>query len=170
MANRLTQIAVESLEASGNPRVRLTQIAVEVLTQGVGTVPPPATRARLTQIAVEVLARTAPLPPPNCPGSERGNIDYDQIQLAARHGNAAQFQMSDGTGVAGNLAVFDQCGNLTDSGRARGGASALVTAPASSSSMGIPGMFATDQDGNVYFCYSANAWLRIGPSGYSNTF
>lgn len=51
-----------------------------------------------------------------CPISQRGNIDYDQIGIDARHGNGNKIQYSDGTGVTGNLAVFDHCGNVTDGG------------------------------------------------------
>ena len=54
-----------------------------------------------------------------CPISQRGNIDYDQIAIDARHGNGPKVQMQDGgTTATGHLASFDHCGNVTDSGMA----------------------------------------------------
>jgi hypothetical protein len=48
----------------------------------------------------------------------RGNIDYDQIQAAARRGNGGRFQMAaSGTVSGGNLAVYDGDSNVTDPGR-----------------------------------------------------
>jgi hypothetical protein len=74
------------------------------------------------------------------PSSARGNIDFDQIRVAARTGNGQQL--------------------LTWS----------IPAPATHSSTGTPGQIAYDASGNLYFCYAANSWARLGSSGYSNTF
>lgn len=106
MADRLTQITVETL-AGGAPKARLTQIAVETLA------PTTLTKARLTQVAVETLAAVKP------PYSQRGNIDYDQIQAAVRQGPAGKFQMYGGGAaipVAGHAPVYDSNGNLIDGG------------------------------------------------------
>ena len=50
MANRVTQVAVETLDAGGNPNTRVTQVAVETLDAGGNP------NVRLTQVAVETLA------------------------------------------------------------------------------------------------------------------
>jgi hypothetical protein len=46
----------------------------------------------------------------------RGSIDFDQVRDAARHGTGEKFQMSDGTGVTGNVPVYDADGTLIDGG------------------------------------------------------
>jgi hypothetical protein len=74
------------------------------------------------------------------PATARGNIDYDQIRVAARTGNGNQL--------------------LTWS----------TPAPALSTSTGTPGQIAYDSSGNFYWCYGTNQWARIGPAGYSDTF
>jgi hypothetical protein len=54
--------------------------------------------------------------------TQRGNIDYDQIKVVARHGNGSQLQMfGGGATVAGNVAVFDAGGNVIDGGAGGGG-------------------------------------------------
>jgi len=63
----------------------------------------------------------------------RGNIDFDQIGLDARHGQTGtKIQYSDNTGTALHLASFDSAGNLTDSGisTAGGGGSGTITSVA----------------------------------------
>jgi hypothetical protein len=77
---------------------------------------------------------------PTVAATARGNIDYDQIRVAARTGNGTQV--------------------LTWQ----------VPAPAVNGSLGTAGMVAYDALGNFYWCYSANQWARIGPAGWSNTF
>lgn len=77
---------------------------------------------------------------PTTPPSVRGNIDYDQIRVAARSGNGSQ------------LLTWQ------------------TPAPAISTSAGTPGMTAYDAIGNFCWCYATNQWARIGPGGYSNTF
>jgi hypothetical protein len=51
VANRLTQVAVETLQQGGNPNARLTQVAVEALQTGGNP------GVRVTQVAVETLDR-----------------------------------------------------------------------------------------------------------------
>ena len=70
----------------------------------------------------------------------RGNIDYDQIRVAARTGNGHQL-----------LTWQSPC-------------------PATATSAGTAGMTAYDGSGNLYWCYAANQWARIGPAGWSNSF
>ena len=70
----------------------------------------------------------------------RGNIDYDQIRVAARTGNGPQL--------------------LTWS----------VPGPGAASSTGTPGQIAYDSLGNFYFCYATNSWAQIGAGGYSTSF
>ena len=72
--------------------------------------------------------------------SARGNIDYDQIRVAARTGNGTQL--------------------LTWT----------FPAPVTFSAAGTPGQTAYDTSGNFYWCYATNAWAMIGPGGYSNSF
>lgn len=47
---------------------------------------------------------------------QRGNLTYDQVSSADRHGTQADFQMSDGTGIEGNIPIFNADGSLTDGG------------------------------------------------------
>ncbi len=70
----------------------------------------------------------------------RGNIDFDQIRVAARTGNGIQF--------------------LTWNN----------PAPSGATNTGTAGQVAWDSAGNFYWCYSVNQWARIGPGGYSNSF
>jgi len=52
----------------------------------------------------------------------RGNIDFDQVRLAARQGDGPQFQMSRAVNpVGGNVPIYDAYGNLIDSGVGPGG-------------------------------------------------
>ncbi len=74
------------------------------------------------------------------PASARGNIDFDQIRVAARTGNGTQ------------LLTWNSLG------------------PGAHTSTGVAGQIAYDSSGNVYVCYATNSWLRIGPAGYSNSF
>ncbi len=46
----------------------------------------------------------------------RGNIDYDQVRVAARSGDGPKFLMLKGSFTAGNVIVFDADGNAVDSG------------------------------------------------------
>lgn len=55
----------------------------------------------------------APVPPG---ATVRGNIDYDQFRLTARHGNGTQIQMHYGPSVAGHFPVYTADGSLVDSG------------------------------------------------------
>lgn len=49
--------------------------------------------------------------------SARGNIDYDQLKAAARHGIGAQIQMFGGGAItAGHAVIFDAAGNVVDGG------------------------------------------------------
>ena len=51
--------------------------------------------------------------------AQRGNIDYDQVQVAVRQGVGAQFQMfGGGTTTTGHLAVYDVGGSVIDGGSA----------------------------------------------------
>lgn len=79
----------------------------------------------------------APIPPP---ATQRGDIDFDQIRVAARTGDGNQ------------LLTWN------------------VIGPGSHSSFGVPGQIAYDVSGNFYWCYAADSWARIGPGGYSNSF
>lgn len=89
MANRVTQVAVETLEG-----------------------PNANVHARVTQVAVETLATLVPVVP-----AQRGNIDYDQIRVKVRQGIGGKFQMfGGGTPTSGNLAVYDTGGNVIDGG------------------------------------------------------
>jgi len=54
-------------------------------------------------------------PAPTCAIEQRGNIDYDQIAIDARHGNGPRVQMFKPTGTGRNIATFDECGNTVDS-------------------------------------------------------
>lgn len=74
------------------------------------------------------------------PATARGNIDFDQIRVSARTGNG------------------DQLLTYTN------------PPPGASTSTGTPGQIAFDASGNWYWCYATNAWARIGPGGYSNSF
>jgi hypothetical protein len=57
---------------------------------------------------------------------QRGNIDWDQIGIDARHGSGGiKVQYSNNTGTAGNLARFLPDGSIGDSGVAAGGASGV---------------------------------------------
>lgn len=52
---------------------------------------------------------------------QRGNIDFDQVRMAARQGAGSKFQMfGGGTPVAGHAAVYDASGNVVDGGGASG--------------------------------------------------
>lgn len=67
------------------------------------------------------------LTPPLCPIYQRGNIDFDQIGIDARHGNGTKIQYYKDSGTpstSGHLAKFEQCGNIEDAGIA---ASAVAT-------------------------------------------
>jgi F5/8 type C domain len=72
--------------------------------------------------------------------TQRGNIAYDQIKASDRTGNGDQ------------LLTWN------------------TTAPAHSTSTGTAGQIGYDSSGNYYFCFAANQWARLGPSGYSITF
>ena len=74
------------------------------------------------------------------PARETGDIGYDQIRASDRTGNGTQ------------LLVYTN------------------PPPGASSSAGTPGQIAFDASGNWYWCYATNAWARIGPGGYSNSF
>jgi hypothetical protein len=74
------------------------------------------------------------------PATARGNIDFDQLRVAARTGNGLQL-------LTWNL-----------------------NPPAVHSSTGVAGQIAYDSSGNFFWCYSTNAWARIGPGGYSSSF
>jgi len=53
--------------------------------------------------------------------AQRGNIDYDQIQAAARKGTGSLIQMAGASSfVSGHVPVFDANGNLIDGGAAPG--------------------------------------------------
>jgi hypothetical protein len=67
----------------------------------------------------------------------RGNIDYDQLQVAVRHGSGNKVQMSDGSGAAGNIPIFAADGSLTDGGSAP--ASGTVTSVTASSPLASSG-------------------------------
>jgi hypothetical protein len=48
---------------------------------------------------------------------QRGNIDFDQIRSPARQGVGTKFQMfGGGSTIPGDVPVYDECGNLIDSG------------------------------------------------------
>jgi hypothetical protein len=50
--------------------------------------------------------------------TQRGNIDFDQIRAAARHGEGEKFQMYAGGSVdAGKVPMFNISGSLIDSGK-----------------------------------------------------
>jgi len=53
-----------------------------------------------------------------CNFTQRGNIDYDQIGIDARQGGTvgSRLQYFTGTFTPGNVATWDDCGNLIDSG------------------------------------------------------
>jgi hypothetical protein len=71
--------------------------------------------------------------------TQRGCIAYDQIKGTDRTGNGDQL--------------------LTWS----------TTAPAHSTSTGTPNQIAYDASGNLYWCFLANTWARIGPGGFSTS-
>jgi hypothetical protein len=71
--------------------------------------------------------------------AQRGNIAYDQIKASDRTGNGSQL--------------------LTWT----------TTAPATSSATCTAGQIAFDGSGNLYWCYAANLWARIGPGGFSTS-
>ncbi len=50
----------------------------------------------------------------------RGNIDYDQIRVAARSGDGAKFHTLTGSITTGHGVIFDAQGNLVDAGSAPG--------------------------------------------------
>lgn len=54
-------------------------------------------------------------PAPVCAIEQRGNIDYDQIAIDARHGNGPKVQMFKPTGTGRNILTIDECGNAVDS-------------------------------------------------------
>lgn len=64
-----------------------------------------------TWIAHVMALKFAPTGP-----TARGNIDFDQVRAAARHGTGGQFQMFTGTATSGHAAVFDASGNVIDGG------------------------------------------------------
>lgn len=70
--------------------------------------------------------------PPTPPATARGNIDYDQVQAAARQGTGAKFQMTTGTVTTGHQAVYDANGNVIDGGSAP----TAPLAPATATSLG----------------------------------
>lgn len=72
--------------------------------------------------------------------SARGDIDFDQIRVAARTGDGPQ------------LLTWN------------------VLGPGAHTAPGVAGQIAYDVSGNLYWCYAANLWARIGPLGYSNSF
>ena len=58
------------------------------------------------------------------------NIDISQIKGGQKHGSSGvQLQMSDGTGVAGNVPKFASDGSLTDSGGTGGGSGGGAAGP-----------------------------------------
>lgn len=73
-------------------------------------------------------AGAAPIP---VPATARGNIDFDQIRVAARTGNGNQ------------LLTWNTIG------------------PGSHSATGTPGQIAYDSSGNLYICYATNSWVKI---------
>lgn len=77
---------------------------------------------------------------PPVPATARGNIDFDHLRVSARTGNGPQ------------LLTWN------------------VPGPAAHGSAGVAGQVAYDAFGYFYWCYATNAWARIGPGGYSNTF
>lgn len=74
------------------------------------------------------------------PATSRGDIDFDQLLVAARTGNGSQLHTW------------------------------TSPAPGGHGSVGSAGQVAYDSSGNLYWCYAANSWARIGPGGYSNSF
>lgn len=74
------------------------------------------------------------------PATARGDIDFDQIRVAARTGDGQQ------------LLTWNALG------------------PGSHTATGAPGQIAYDVSGNFFWCYATNLWARIGPGGYSNSF
>lgn len=54
-------------------------------------------------------------PPLVCAIEQRGNIDFDQIAIDARHGNGPKVQMFKPTGTGRNILTIDECGNAVDS-------------------------------------------------------
>jgi hypothetical protein len=73
------------------------------------------------------------------PPTQRGNIAYDQIKASDRTGNGDQ------------LMTWNN------------------PFPATPTSPGAAGQTAYDSSGNLYWCFAANTWARIGPGGYSTT-
>jgi hypothetical protein len=58
----------------------------------------------------------------------RGNIDYDQLRVSARHGIGQQLQMFGGGAItAGHMAMFDAAGNVVDSGLLASATPYLIT-------------------------------------------
>jgi hypothetical protein len=73
--------------------------------------------------------RSAALAP--VPATARGDIDFDQILVAARTGNGNQLHTW------------------------------TTPAPGGHGSTGTPGQIAYDSSGNLYVCYAANSWAKF---------
>jgi hypothetical protein len=73
---------------------------------------------------------------------QRGNIDYDQIRIAARQGTGNKLQMFGGGSVtSGHVAVYDANGNVVDGGSTpAGGFTAAGDLSGSSSSQTVVGL------------------------------
>ena len=117
VATRTYPVSVESTRAAlAQPQTAASSVAAYpamALTGASGLALTQTARCSTTLRHATAIAAAAP----PAGSSERGRIDYDQIRLAARHGNAARFQMFIGaSSVAGNVAVYDADGSLKDSG------------------------------------------------------
>lgn len=95
--------------------------------------------ATYTQVVELYLYGLAGSAPVVPPNTQRGNIAFDQIRGTDRTGDGNQ------------LLAW------------------TTTVPATSGAAGNAGQIAYDGAGNLYWCFFANAWARIGPGGFSTS-